>query len=236
MTDPVRIVGGTVVRPARPWTPSVHALLAHLRAHGLHDEVPEPLGDDRVAFLPGEVPAYPMPGWVWDVRRLDDAARLLRRIHDATAGFDLGGRVWQLPAHPPIEVVCHNDFAPYNLVYEQQRLTGVIDFDAASPGSRAWDVAYLAYRLVPLADPANRDLPPATDAAARLERLVAAYGAPLTPAAVLRQLPARLDELAATAPDPAHRAIYAKDAAHARAARSASPRRARGSRTPRSAR
>ena len=220
MPDPVRILGGSVVRPARPWTPSVHALLRHLRAHGLHHEVPEPLDENSVAFLPGEVPAYPMPGWIWDERQLDDAARLLRRIHDATAGFDLGDRVWQLPAHPPIEVVCHNDFAPYNLVYDpgDHRLTGVIDFDAASPGSRAWDVAYLAYRLVPLADPANPDLPPAADAPARLERLVAAYGAPLTSAAVLEQLPLRLDELAATAPDPAHRAIYAKDAAYARAA------------------
>jgi Ser/Thr protein kinase RdoA (MazF antagonist) len=203
----------------------VHALLAHLRAHGLEDhEVPEPLGDDRVAFLPGEVPAYPMPGWVWHERQLEDAARLLRRIHDATAGFDHASRTWQLPAHDPVEVVCHNDFAPYNLVHDPRdhRLTGVIDFDAASPGSRAWDVAYLAYRLVPLADPANPDLSPAGEAPSRLERLVAAYGAPLTTSAVLEQLPARLEELAATAPDPSHRAIYAKDAAYARAANSAS--------------
>ena len=63
MPDPVRIVGRTVVRPARPWTPSVHALLRHLRARGLHHEVPEPLDESSVAFLPGEVPAYPMPGW-----------------------------------------------------------------------------------------------------------------------------------------------------------------------------
>jgi aminoglycoside phosphotransferase (APT) family kinase protein len=224
MPDSVRIVGRTVVRPARPWTASVHALLAHLRTHGLDREVPEPLADDSVAFLPGEVPAYPMPGWVWHPRRLDEAGRLLRRIHDATAGFDHGTRTWRLPAHDPVEVVCHNDFAPYNLVHDphDHRLTGVIDFDAASPGPRAWDVAYLAYRLVPLADPANPDLPPAADAPGRLEHLVAAYGAPLTTASVLEQLPGRLEELAATAPDPTHRAIYAKDAAYARSANSAS--------------
>jgi Ser/Thr protein kinase RdoA (MazF antagonist) len=161
-----------------------------------------------------------MPGWVWNPRQLDDAARLLRRIHDATAGFDHARRTWQLPAHEPVEVVCHNDFAPYNLVYDpadqDHRLTGVIDFDAASPGPRAWDVAYLAYRLVPLADPENPDLPPAGNARGRLGRLVAAYGAPLTVAEVLEQVPRRLDELAATAPDPAHRAAYAKDAAYAR--------------------
>jgi aminoglycoside phosphotransferase (APT) family kinase protein len=222
MPDSVRVIGGTVVRPARPWTASVHALLAHLRARGLRDEVPEPLDEHSVRFLPGEVPAYPMSDWVWDPRQLDDAARLLRRIHDASAGFDHESRAWQLPAHDPVEVVCHNDFAPYNLVYDQHRLTGVIDFDAASPGPRAWDVAYLAYRLVPLADPQNPDLPPAADPRARLDLLVAAYGAPLTTASVLEQLPARLDELAATAPDPGHRAIYARDAAYARAANSAS--------------
>jgi aminoglycoside phosphotransferase (APT) family kinase protein len=220
MPDPVRLIGGTVVRPARPWTASVHALLAHLRKQGLHHEVPEPLDEHSVRFLPGEVPAYPMPGWVWNPRQLDDAARLLRRIHDATAGFDHASRMWQLPAHDPVEVVCHNDFAPYNLVYDpadqDHRLTGAIDFDAASPGPRAWDVAYLAYRLVPLADPENPDLPTPGNARGRLGRLVAAYGAPLTVAEVLEQVPRRLDELAATAPDPAHRAVYAKDAAYAR--------------------
>ena len=224
MPDPVRIAGGVVLRPARPWTASVHALLKHLRANGLADHVPEPLDRTSVSFLAGEVPAYPMPAWTWDERRLGEAARLLRRIHDATAGFDPTGRVWQLPAHEPIEVVCHNDFAPYNLVHDpaDHRVSGVIDFDAASPGSRAWDVAYLAYRIVPLAAPDNPDLPPQREAPPRLDRLVAAYGAPLTTAAVLEQLPARLDELAATAPEPSHRAVYASDAAYVRAANSAS--------------
>jgi Ser/Thr protein kinase RdoA (MazF antagonist) len=218
MSDPVRVVGDTVTRPVRPWTGSVHALLAHLRANGLaREEVPEPLDATSVRFLGGDVPAYPMPDWVWSPARIDEAARLLRRIHDATAGFDLAGRTWQLAAHPPVEVVCHNDFAPYNLVHDpdDHRITGVIDFDAASPGPRAWDVAYLAYRIVPLGAPGNPDLPAVPDPAARLERLVAAYGAPLTPADVRDALPRRLAELAATAPDPAHRAIYAADAAYA---------------------
>src|SRR3712207_8588713 len=44
--------------------------------------------------------------------------------------------VWQLPRHEPAEVVCHNDFAPYNLMFEGEDLTGVIDLDLASPGPR----------------------------------------------------------------------------------------------------
>jgi hypothetical protein len=222
-------IGDTIRRPSRPWSASVHALLAHLHEHGLAGEVPAPLaeddgGEEVVGLVPGEVPAYPMPGWVWEPPRLDEAGRLLRRIHDATATFDRAGRTWQSPAREPAEVVCHNDFAPYNLVFApaDHRLMGVIDFEHASPGPRAWDVAYLAYRLVPLADPGNPDLPPRPDGRQRLERLVAAYGPPLTVGSVLRLLAPRLDALAATAPDPAHRVLYASDAAYARAANSAS--------------
>jgi Ser/Thr protein kinase RdoA (MazF antagonist) len=218
-------------RAARPWTPSVHALLAHLRAQGLADQVPRPMarddgGEEVVSHLRGDVPAYPMPAYVWEERLLDDAARLLRRIHDATADFDREGRVWQLPVREPAEVVCHNDFAPYNLVFAagDHRLTGVIDFEAASPGPRAWDLAHLAYRLVPLAGPQNPDLPLVEPANrdARLARMVTAYGAPVTAAEVMRLVAPRLDALAATAPEPTHRALYAADAAYVRAANSAS--------------
>ncbi len=39
-------VGDTVRRAAGPWTPTIHALLRHLRASGL-SMVPEPLGIDE---------------------------------------------------------------------------------------------------------------------------------------------------------------------------------------------
>ena len=57
MTDPreVRIDGATVRRPSKPWTPTLHALLRHLHAHGL--PVPEPLGIhgnlEQVSLVPG---------------------------------------------------------------------------------------------------------------------------------------------------------------------------------------
>ena len=60
-------------------------------------------------------------------------------------------------------MICHNDYAPYNLVFRDGRLVGVIDFETAAPGPRAWDLAYLAYRLVPLAAPGNPDLPAQPD-------------------------------------------------------------------------
>ena len=214
--DPVTRAGDAVLRPAAPWTASVHALLAHVRARDV-TWVPEPRGthpDGRaeVSWVEGDVPAYPMPAYVWEPAVLDCAAAMLRALHDATEGFDRSGRSWALPGHEPAEVICHNDFAPYNLAFRDGLPAGAIDFEAASPGPRAWDLAYLAYRLVPLAHPDNPDLPPRADAAARFERLCAAYG-DVEPCAVLALVPARLRELAATAP-PAHAELYLADAAH----------------------
>jgi aminoglycoside phosphotransferase (APT) family kinase protein len=43
-------------------------------------------------------------------------------------------------------------------LFDRGRLSGVIDFDLASPGPRAWDMGYAAYRFVPLTDPGNPDV------------------------------------------------------------------------------
>jgi len=236
MTDVVRR-GGTVLRAAGPWTPTVHALLGHLRSRGVA-WVPEPLGLDGdgrevLSFLPGEVPGYPLPAFAWEPEVLAASARLLRALHDASAGFPLEGRRWQLPAHAPAEVVCHNDFAPHNLVFRDGLPVGVIDFDTSSPGPRAWDLAHLAYRLVPLTAPGHPEAPPSSRAAraARLDALCAAYAgggaaSGCSPAEVLAVAVARVEELADfTAARAAvtgstelagHVALYRRDAEHVR--------------------
>ena len=131
-------------------------------------------------FLPGVAAHYPLPQWVWDPSILHDAGALLRRyIHDASvelAGADLE---WQLPTHQPAEVVCHNDPAPYNMVFRDEQLVGLIDFDTASPGPRVWDFAYLAYRLVPLGENGGGDAPGENGRLSRLDALTKAYGLPL---------------------------------------------------------
>jgi Phosphotransferase enzyme family len=225
-TNIVERVGDTVRRTGGPWTPTVHALLNHLRTRGI-DWLPRPLGVDAsgrelVTFLPGTVPQYPMPDWVWADDLLVVAARRLRAFHDATAGFDPSGP-WQIPSHEPPEVICHNDFAPYNFVFDDShRLVGVIDCDMASPGPRVWDVAYLAYRLVPLTDPGNLDglVSGIDERARRLALLTGAYG-DLDPRSVATTAVYRLHELAestaaraaAGAPQvAAHVQIYVDDA------------------------
>src|SRR5512132_510348 len=85
MTPVVR-VGDTVRRAAGPWTPTVHALLRHVRAAGF-ERAPEPLGlDERgrevVSFLPGRVGTYPLADFMLLDETLRGAARTLRALHD----------------------------------------------------------------------------------------------------------------------------------------------------------
>lgn len=223
MTAVVR-VGATVRRTAGPWTPTVHAFMLHLRRSGF-DRIPEPLGIDErgreiLSLLPGAPATYPLPGFAWTDATLTAVARVLRAFHDASAGFDPGAEVrWQWPVHEPAEVICHNDFGPYNLMFEDGELTGVIDLDLASPGPRVWDVAYAAYRFAPLTDPANPDAPfrGADEQRRRLGAFCAAYGdARIQPPQVLEAAVATLRELVefiereAAAGDPAQQAVLAR--------------------------
>ncbi len=216
-------VGDTVRRVPGPWTPAVHALLATLAAAGI-DEVPRALGTDErgrevLSYIDGVVLAdSPV---LWSDAVLRGAGRLLRRIHDASV--PLAGAtalVWRSPRREPGEVVCHNDFATYNLIARGGDLVGVIDFDFASPGPRVWDLAYLAYRIVPFAEdaPDAEDL----DRSERLRTLIEAYGMPFRAAEVLEVAADRLDDLRAFTLDRAaetgrpdlreHAAMYMRDA------------------------
>lgn len=159
-------------------------------------------GREIVSFMPGEVPQYPLPAWIWDDAVLISSAQRLAALHNVSGTFDVTDSTWQLPLHQPIEVVCHNDFAPYNMVFTEGRLVGVIDWDTASPGPRIWDLAYLAYRLVPLVDPENPEVEAhsASESARRLRLLCDSYGSQ-DPHAVAIAAVERLRELASFTAD-----------------------------------
>ncbi|MET9347617.1 aminoglycoside phosphotransferase family protein [Streptomyces termitum] len=204
--------GGLVRRPAGAWSPAVQRLLAHLRDAGFAG-APRPYGlsddgaEELVEFLPGEVGHdFAAP----DVRSdasLVAAGRLLRGLHDASAGFvPERGDVWQFPAREPAEVICHGDAATYNTVFRDRLPVAFIDFDTAHPGPRLWDAAYTAYRFVPLYAPDEVEHTlPVPEAARRLALFADAYGLsreersrlPATAAARLRALVAWMREHAA---------------------------------------
>ncbi len=169
-------VGHTVRRPAGPWTPAVHALLDHLAVRGL-DGVPTALGIDVrgrevVSYLPGQV-SDPGVGRVPD-EQVEEMMRWLRRYHDAVADFaPPAGAVWRNVSAPmrPGQIICHNDVAPYNVVREEGRFVGVIDWDMAGPGHRVEDLAFAAWNGVPL-----HDDQPTEESLRRLLLLVDAYG------------------------------------------------------------
>jgi len=148
--------GDIVLRSVRPWTSSVHALLASLRRHGFA-AAPQPLGFDavweRVTYLPGATGDLDDNVEMRSELALRSAAGLLRRYHDCS-GLSLrelaADCIWQLPARAPGEVICHGDFAPYNVVLNDGEVTGIIDFETAHPGPRCWDLAYALYRWAPL--------------------------------------------------------------------------------------
>jgi aminoglycoside phosphotransferase (APT) family kinase protein len=187
-TSDVTRIGATVRRPTGHWTPAVHDLLRHLEATGFI-ESPRVLGMDErgrevLSFIEGETTAQaPWPHWAWADDTLVQAGRLLRRYHQAVATFSGARRRWlagTAGVSPP-QVVCHNDFAPYNVVYRDGRIVGMIDWDWAGPAAPEWDLAMAAYAWVPLFDPAiaaRLEPRPPEDIGGRLRLLLDSYGLP----------------------------------------------------------
>lgn len=136
----------------------IHELLTHVKKQGI-DWVPTSHGIDEngkhvFSYIEGIVPDDE-PKWLWDKNILKSAAIRLREWHEATSGLKIESNDWLLENDEPNEVICHCDFAPYNSVFRNKKIVGLIDFDVCSPGSRLWDIAYAAYRFVPLFPPKN---------------------------------------------------------------------------------
>lgn len=147
-----RRVGEVVHRVRTPSTETIHRLLRHVRSKGI-DWVSQPLeltdSHEVVSYLQGAVP-HDMPDWIWEEAVLCQVASRMREWHDATLDFDSTDAVWALETNTDSAVICHNDFAPYNCVFVDRQMVGLIDFDLCAPGSRLWDMAYTAYRYIPV--------------------------------------------------------------------------------------
>ncbi len=155
VTGAVRI-GNTVRKKSEVWTPTIHAVLRHLRSEGL--PVPEPLGFDEagreiLTFIPGEAALNPWPEALRNLHGVREVGRLLRQIHDAMTRFlPPQPSIWRFGERTPKkgEIVCHNDFGPYNLIWRGGALVGVINWDFAFPGEPIGELAFAAWIFAPL--------------------------------------------------------------------------------------
>jgi len=161
-TSVVVRVGDTVRRRAGPWTPAVHALLAHLTSVGFAD-APTVLGiDDQgresLPFVTGEVgllyPVRPLPPWFRTAEACMAIGDWLRRFHDAQDGFTPAPSLpWRLYAGLPLragEVLVHHDAAPYNTIRRTDGGLTVIDWDFSAPRNPLDDLAFSAWQCIPL--------------------------------------------------------------------------------------
>lgn len=159
ITSSVTRSGGTVRRSAGPWSPAVHAWLAHLADTGI-GAAPRPVrldldaGTEELTYVEGTVlSGGASPAYLWRDDTLTALARLIRRFHDAAASFTPpAGAAWQQTAAYPGggDVICHNDLAPWNTAFADEKPVAFIDWDLAAPAPRWWDISYALWHFVPL--------------------------------------------------------------------------------------
>ena len=150
VTEGVVRVGGTIRRPHQPQSFAVAGYLDWLEDAGFEGS-PRFLGRDAegrdvLTFVPGECAGAVPEAWVQSEDLLVSVGRLVRRLHDASAGF--------VPvAHPfpprpvrqdtvtgdPAVLVCHLDLTPQNVVVRDGRAAGIVDFDLAGPSTALKD-------------------------------------------------------------------------------------------------
>lgn len=136
-TDEVVRIGGTVHRTRGPNSDFAARLLVALKRAGI-SFTPSYLGRDSkgrdvFTYFDGSTTEHPNQR---SEQSYALAGRMLRTLHDATAGHPLaaGG-----------ECVIHGDPGPFNTIFRNGLPVGLIDWDSAKPGCRLDDLAYMAW-------------------------------------------------------------------------------------------
>jgi hypothetical protein len=134
----VFIEGSIVYRDRKPQSVTIHRLLEHLEQKGI-TFCPKHLGFDdtgreMLSYINGStIKDYPQVSLITKkIEIVKKAALMLREFHDATVDFNTqSDDIWFLryDGNLPKEVICHNDFAPYNVTFENDLPIGLIDFD-----------------------------------------------------------------------------------------------------------
>ena len=134
-------VGATVRRPLKPGADRIHRLLLHLECCGFTG-APRFLGiDDRdreiVSFIDGFAP--PHNGFWLNQDGVRAGARLIRQVHDLTAGTEFAAGS---------EVACHPNLSQPNFVFRDMIPVAIIDWDGTCPGTRVANFAEFLWAFV----------------------------------------------------------------------------------------
>jgi hypothetical protein len=175
-------VGDTVRRPA---VPVADALLSYLQAAGFTG-APRFLGHDEqgrsvLSWVEGWCPALADDHLI-GLDALHAVGALLRRYHDAVAGYQPAGAAARFDEGPRTraagQVVCHGDIAPRNTVFRDGLPVAFIDWDGIWISDPLWDVGYAIWQFAPLRDDAGlraTGWPAIPDRLARAAALAAGY-------------------------------------------------------------
>ena len=184
--------GSHIYRPLNVWSKNVHEFLAYLHKNGFK-QCPQFVkvenNKEVLMFVEGNVFNYPLKGDIASTEALISATKLLKAFHKVSASYletlkinEAGtlklnnqNQTWMLQSQQPYEVICHGDFAPYNLALNGKQVVGVFDFDTIHPAPKLWDVAYAIYCFAPFKTNQDDKLGELSDQIARAKIFCDAY-------------------------------------------------------------
>ena len=169
-------------RKAEPWTEHVHDFLVHLERVGF-EGAPRSLGvsdgTEAVTWVDGWASGIPFDGPLLEPKGMSSVGWLLRRFHDAAAGYTpRADALWAAGVIPMKkgQIMRHGDLGASNIIWNFGQATAFIDWEFAMPGDPIDDVALAAWLLAPLVPldgqikagfPTGAPLRPRLDALAR---------------------------------------------------------------------